>query len=110
MFSPLPLLTPCSKSGLSSQKRHTAGKDAIVNFIHERRVEGDKEQFFGPIDLDDPSDRFVLFDDTSTMADLVLMLGKFKSKTEARKNGWDKPIPEGFSAHKCGKTHFWVLK
>ena len=42
----------------------------------------------------------------STLADLVVILGKFQSKTQARKNGFSGPIPFGITDYKVGKTYF----
>lgn len=77
-----------------------------MNFIHAKLPDSDRELFFGPLE---PNEKFMLFSSEATMANLVVMLGKFPSITQARKNGWDKPIPVGFSAHSVGKTKFWVL-
>lgn len=77
-----------------------------MNYIHHEMPESDKELFFGPLD---EGERFIEFNSYSTLAELTLHLGKFPSITQARKNGWDKPIPPGFSEHKIGKTKFWVL-
>lgn len=38
-----------------------------------------------------------------TMAHLLERLGKFKSVAEAKRNGWDKPIPTGYHEFKIGK-------
>lgn len=38
-----------------------------------------------------------------TMAHLLARLGKFKSVGEARRNGWDRPIPSGWHEFKIGK-------
>lgn len=40
-----------------------------------------------------------------SMAHLLHRLGKFKSVGEARRNGWEKPIPEGWSRFEIGKNH-----
>lgn len=77
-----------------------------MNFIHCELPDSDKELFFGPLEADD---QFVAIGDGLTMADLVVELGTFPSLKQARKNGWDKPIPAGFSAHKVGKRRFHVL-
>lgn len=36
-----------------------------------------------------------------TMAHILKALGAFKSVSDAKRNGWDKPIPEGFTDHRC---------
>jgi hypothetical protein len=63
------------------------------NFISEKMTESDKELFFGPIEK---NDKFIVFPENWTMADIVHAAGIFPSRTQARKNGWDKPIPLGF--------------
>jgi len=42
----------------------------------------------------------------TTMAHLVAHVGIFKSVSEAKKNGWDKPIPSGWSEWKFPKRFF----
>ena len=78
----------------------------MMNFIHVSREEADKDIFFGPIES---QDEFTVFDDEPTIAHLLVKWGKFPSVTQAKKNGWDKPIPEGFSEWKVGKSRFWIL-
>ena len=41
--------------------------------------------------------------ETDTMAHLMVKAGAFNSVTLARKNGWNKPIPNGYSEAKVGK-------
>ena len=77
-----------------------------MNFIHCELPDSDKELFFGPLEEDEA---FVAFGGDLTMADLVVEMGVFPSVKQARKNGWAKPIPPGFSAHKIGKRRFHVL-
>ena len=77
-----------------------------MNFIHCELPETDKDLFFGPIK---DGETFTTFGGDMTMADLVVELGVFPSVKQARKNGWDHPIPAGFSAHKIGKRRFHAL-
>jgi len=65
------------------------------NFVQEDVDPKDVELIMGPIEpeVDGP---FVKFDSTWTMAHIMNAAGIFKSVTEARKNGWNKPIPHGF--------------
>ncbi len=65
------------------------------NFIHESRTQEDKESFFGPLEPTDGP--FIVFNDKWTMADIVVAAGIFPSKSQAKKNGWDKPIEKGWS-------------
>lgn len=69
----------------------------------------DIELFMGPMTEDNWIDCIVFGEGQATMADLVVEIGAFPSKSQARKNGWDRPIPPGYSAHKCGKRRFWIL-
>lgn len=83
--------------------------------------EYDKELFFGPIQWDmdihlekmgDVPERdvaipiqeeFLLIEDGWTMANIMNAVGLFPSVTQARKNGWNKPIPFGFTDMRVGK-------
>lgn len=44
--------------------------------------------------------------------DVLVMAGVFNSKGQAKKNGWDKPIPFGFTDERIGKrkVRITVLK
>ena len=44
------------------------------------------------------------FNDTHTLAHIMHWAGIFPSVSQARKNGWHKPIPFGFSEFIVGKT------
>ena len=82
---------------------------AFMNFISLNAPMGDAEKFFGDWDgvIDGPVQ---LFDPANeTMAHLMVQAGAFPSVTMARKNGWNKPIPEGWSEAKVGKhTRIWI--
>lgn len=39
----------------------------------------------------------------TTFADILVKAGIFKSKSDAKRNGWDKPIPDGWSEFTVGK-------
>jgi hypothetical protein len=58
--------------------------------------------------FDDSDGPFIIFDDSHTMAHLLHMAGCFKSITQARKNGWDKPVPLGYQQVSIGKRRFMV--
>lgn len=51
-------------------------------------------------------------DSDTTLAHLLVRLGKFKSNGEAKKNGWNRPIPMGWSHFTIGKgsnrDDFWI--
>jgi len=72
----------------------------ITNFIIPNITEEDKDMFFGPID---PADIFTIIEDHWIMAHVMHKAGIFPSVSQARKNGWNKPIPKGFSHLVVGK-------
>jgi len=77
-----------------------------MNFVHEDVPPEDKFLFMGPFDADDGP--FLLFNDTHTMAHIMHMAGCFKSVTQARKNGWDKPVPPGYQEIRFGKNRLMI--
>lgn len=81
---------------------------AFKNFISIHAPMADVPRIFGdangvvhdPVELFDPAN--------DTIAHLLVGMA-FGSVTQARKNGWDKPIPAGFSEVKVGKhTRLWI--
>lgn len=79
----------------------------IENFISDKSLPDDRINFFGPIE---ETDQFHVFDPTKeSLTDIALIAGFFSTKTQARKNGWDGPIPEGFTIKKFGKfKKIWI--
>lgn len=69
-------------------------------FIHESQPVEDRETFFGPLE---EIDEFVVVDDSWSMAHIMQKAGIFDSVTQARKNGWNKRIPVGFTEVVAGK-------
>ena len=69
-------------------------------FIHESLPDSDRELFFGPLD---GTEEFVTFDDDWIMAHVMAAAGVFPSASQARKQGFNIPIPEGFTDLKRGK-------
>jgi len=68
------------------------------NFVHEslKRDESWIDSIFGPLDPKE-KEAIIFFDDSKIMAHIIQQAGIFKSISEARKNGWNKPIPPGFT-------------
>jgi hypothetical protein len=64
---------------------------------------GDQELLFGGQPVEH-------FDSSVTFADLLVRYNIFPSKGQARKAGWDKPIPTGWSEWVVGKLkhHLWI--
>lgn len=67
--------------------------------IDADRVSKDQELFFGPL----TGSETWLMSDSDHMAVILTKLGLFPSNGQARKNGWDKLAPEGFSEFVIGK-------
>lgn len=69
----------------------------VANFIGPKFDELVDRDLFNDVDVLEtiqPSD---------TMAHLLARCGKFKSVGEAKRNGWDKPIPTGWFHQRIGK-------
>ena len=66
------------------------------NFVHENVDQIDVKLF-------DMNPQKAKFNDTHCLAHIMCWAGAFPSVSQARKNGWDKPIPFGFSEFKVGK-------
>lgn len=81
----------------------------FVNFISIKAPDGDLESMFGDMN-GVVEDTTMLFDPANeTMAHLMVAARAFSSVTQAKKNGWDKPIPAGWSEAKVGKhTRMWI--
>lgn len=70
-------------------------------FIHKDvNNDNDKELFFGPLT---GNEVFVEFDDSWTMANIMVAIGSFPSITQAKKNGVVSEIDVGFSTFTKGK-------
>ena len=71
------------------------------NFFSSSR-ESDKELFFGPLE----DETFTEIGENWTMANIVVAMEIFPSITQARNNGYNKPIPEGFTHMSVGKKKY----
>jgi hypothetical protein len=67
--------------------------------------------YFGDPKLFFNSESFEIFSSKDNMADIVSRCGIFPSRSQAKKNGWDIQIPEGFNCFVVGKKKFqiWIL-
>lgn len=70
------------------------------NFIKSATEDQDLDLFFGPLCEDD---KVIKIENGMIMADIAFIVGLFPSKSQARKNGWNYPIPLGFSDMRVGK-------
>ena len=88
-------------------------KEAIMisnnefNFIHPKMSEKDMKSF----GFWEDKDSAWHIEDHWIMAHIMHLAGVFPSVGIARKNGWNKPIPEGFSEFTIGKMKkkVWIL-
>ena len=70
------------------------------NFLSKGIGEEEKELFFGPFNGDE---EWFIIEEKDIMANVLVKAGIFPSISQARKNGWNKPIPEGFTNMFVGK-------
>ena len=75
-----------------------------INFLSPKVNDKDRDSF----GFDDEN---IMIEDHWIMAHVMHAAGVFPSVGIARKNGWNKPIPEGFSEFTVGKTKkkIWIL-
>lgn len=69
-------------------------------FISALVLEDDKELFFGPLD---GTEEFIVIESHWIMAHILHAIGIFPSVGQARKNGWNKPIEDGWTDIIVGK-------
>ena len=78
----------------------------MVNFIHELNPDSDLHLFFG-------GETAFKFTDQTRLEDILVQAGKFKSKTECRKLGFQGSIPPGLNCLVIGKAanrmEIWTL-
>ena len=74
------------------------------NFIHPS-IAWENVKIFG---FEKSSNCFSI-EDEWTMAHVMHIAGIFPSVTSARKQGWNKPIPAGFSEHTVGKRRIQIF-
>lgn len=67
-------------------------------FIGPKCEEWDKTALFKDEDV-----LLEILDSETSIAHLLARIGKFKSVKDAKRNGWDKPIPSGWSEFTIGK-------
>ena len=74
-----------------------------MNFIAPNTSESDKLLFFGE------GENFTIIEDNWLMAHVMHKAGIFKSISQAKKAGWNKPIPDGFNFFTVGKKRRQVF-
>lgn len=72
-----------------------------IDFIKEGTSKKDIDLFLGPVN-ENQEQVFISFEN-KILAHLMKEAGIFPSISEARRNGWNKPIPSGFSYFIVGK-------
>ena len=92
-----------TNSDLETAMQEAAGQvNVLVDTGH--LFESDLEQFFGP--QPEVEDVFVVVPADASWAQILAGLGCFPSVSQARNNGWNKPVEDGFTpTFKVGKAH-----
>lgn len=72
------------------------------NFIAPEVPKNIVDTLMGPFDADDGV-QISLTKEFTLMAHIMAKIGFFPSVGQARKNGWDKPIPPGFTKLTVGR-------
>ena len=78
-----------------------------INFVAPEISGDDRSLFLGPFEACDGP--FIEIEPQWTMAHIMTGAGVFPSVGQARKNGWDKPIPAGYSEHTVGKRRVRIF-
>lgn len=73
-------------------------RDNEFNFF-KSALESDRDLFFGPLE----GEGFVEIGEGWILAHLMAEAGIFPSVSQARKNGYNRPIPAGFTDMRAGK-------
>jgi len=73
-----------------------------VDFVIKGTSKSDINLFLGPVNEDQKIVEFEIHDKLM-IAHLMAQANIFSSISEARRNGWDKPIPTGFHHFIVGK-------
>lgn len=86
-------------------RKGAVSKRIEANIIVDNGLDkpGDEFLFFG--NSEDPNPKVFFIPDAFMMSDVLSMCGIFPSKSQAKKAGWNKPIPEGFSIFEIGKLN-----
>jgi hypothetical protein len=69
------------------------------NILIGKWEERDKDLFFGPLN----NSSIFIVSEQVLLSSLLFELNLFSSKSQAKKAGWDKSIPSGFSTYEIGK-------
>jgi len=78
-----------------------------IDFIRKDISQKEIDLFLGPIDDEQDQETFIL-NEKLVIAHFMAIAGIFPSIGQARKNGWDKPIPPGFSQFVVGKKRSMI--
>lgn len=76
------------------------GLRQINNFALESSTPEDLELILGPFR---PGETVTLVPEFWTLAHIMHAIGAFPSVKQAKNNGWNRPIPDGFSDFEVGK-------
>lgn len=77
-----------------------------MNFVGTDVSDADRALFLGPFDENDGP--FLDLPAEWSMAHVMHAAGVFTSVGQARRNGWDRPVPRGFDKFTVGKRRLAV--
>ena len=77
-------------------------KENDFNFIAKNTSSEDIDLFLGPLEPEEETTFEI--EERDIMAHLLFKAGVFPSVSQARKNGWNKEIPDGFTSIHAGKN------
>lgn len=78
-----------------------------IDFIKQKTLESDVDLFLGPISEEQHREIFIP-DEKLLIAHFMAIAKIFPSVSQARKNGWNKPIPPGFNQFIVGKNRSMI--
>lgn len=79
-----------------------------MNFYSSKTTKEDAEDIFGPMEETDGP--LVQIDmENITLGHLMHQAGLFPSIKQAKNNGWNNPIPQGYSEYSVGKKKFGIF-
>lgn len=81
------------------------GKPALdITFVHDSINMDDQKLFLGPFSDPSETNTFIILTGTPSWEEVAVLSGAFKSKSDARRNGWTGEIPKGFNQRAIGQN------
>lgn len=91
---------------INEKTKHPLNTIKDFNFVSPNTTLWMFDQMFQPIEQ---GEKFIIIQPNWLMAHVLHNAGLFNSVGDARKNGWNKPIPDGFSNFIIGKKKIKIF-